>query len=280
MYEIIQGMKRVQEKKSTKGDANATVASRRTGKRMPRGGKRVASDVETSPFAQELNHGGALTLRRKEEGEISARGSGQSALLKGLERKAGPRRTEGARLKLKARGRKRAWGDADTDPASHEVDLEKVQSRDAVPGKSFVVSEDCCIASTGPVSKTQEAAKPTVSGKGRPSKRCKLDTKIQLVKMSCAVKETCQAGPNVEVRKVGLVACEKGGDSARCTPIKWKLELRPALKKILERDRASVVKQGKRHRLPASPNIIQLLDRFVKDASLRHLSALEKLQSK
>ena len=99
MYEIIQGMKRVQEKKSTKGDANATVASRRTGKRMPRGGKRVASDVETSPFAQELNHGGALTLRRKEEGEISARGSGQSALLKGLERKAGPRRTEGARLK-------------------------------------------------------------------------------------------------------------------------------------------------------------------------------------
>ena len=273
----------MQEKKSTKGDANATVAAlRRTGKHMTRKGERLAREVETGPFAQELNHGGALTLRPKEEGKISAQGRDQGALPKGFERKAGPRRSEGARPELmaRARGRKRVRGDADNDPASHEVDLEKVQSRDTVPGKSFVVSEDCCIAYTGPVSKTQEAAKPTVSGKGRPSKRCKLDSKIQLVKMSCAVKETCQAGPNVEVRKVDLVACEKGGDSARCTPIKWKLELRPALKKILERDRASVVKQGKRHRLPASPNIIQLLDRFVKDASLRHLSALEKLQSK
>ena len=68
--------------------------------------------------------------------------------------------------------------------------------------------------------------------------------------------------------------------SARRQQTKWKLELRPALKKILERDRASVVKQGKRHRLPASPNIIELLDKFVKDDSLRRLSVLEKLQFK
>ena len=62
--------------------------------------------------------------------------------------------------------------------------------------------------------------------------------------------------------------------------MKWKLELRPELKKILERDQGLVMKKGKRHRLPASPNINQLLGQFVKDASLRRLSDLEKLQSK
>ena len=83
-----------------------------------------------------------------------------------------------------------------------------------------------------------------------------------------------------EVEKFNLLACDKSKDSARHQQIKWKLELRPALKRILEMDWVSVVQRGKRHRLPASPNIIQLLDKFVKDDSLRRLSALEKLQSK
>ena len=104
--------------------------------------------------------------------------------------------------------------------------------------------------------------------------------------MSCAVKENSQADLSVEevetreVEKFNLLACGKSKDSARHQQIKWKLELRPALKRILERDWVSVVQQGKRHRLPASPNIIQLLDKFVKDDSLRRLSALQKLQYK
>merc|ERR1719234_1708330 len=78
-----------------------------------------------------------------------------------------------------------------------------------------------------------------------------------------------------EVSKFNIVKSKEGGnvkEAAVRQPIKWKLELTPSLKKILERDHKMVMKKGKTHRLPASPNIIRLLSQFVKDASLRRLS--------
>ena len=237
------------------------------------------SEVETDLPTHELNLEGAL--RRKAEGGIYSKRNDQSALQKGLERKADPRRAEGGRLKQMPRGRKRAMSERDTGPLSHEMNSGEVPSREASRGSNAVVSESCGLAPLGPALKVQEVAKPAVSSEGRPSKRRKIDGKISWSKRSCAGEKTCQA--DLDVEEVKLFASKEGGDSEEATrrqPIKWKLELRPALKKILEKDLEMVMGQGKRHRLPASPNIIQLLDQFVKDASLGHLSALEKLQSR
>ena len=60
----------------------------------------------------------------------------------------------------------------------------------------------------------------------------------------------------------------------------WKIELQPALKIVLEKDHDLVAKKSKKHILPASPNILQLLDQFVEDASLSCLTAAEKLQAR
>ena len=91
-------MKRVEKKSFQKGDANAKVAAtRRTGEHMPKGSKRVANEVETDPFAEKLNHGGAL--QHKGQGKISSEGSDKSAPSAGLQRKVGSRKMEGGRLK-------------------------------------------------------------------------------------------------------------------------------------------------------------------------------------
>ena len=186
------------------------------------------------------------------------------------------------------RGRKRTHGEADSDPVSQMVDLAEVESRDAVLGRSVVDSEDHSQTPSDPVLKTREVGgKSTFSSEGRlSSKRQKLNPEMQSSKRSCIVRETCQFDTNVEevetkeINKSSLITCERSGDSARRQSIEWKLRLEPALKKILERDMKIVTKEGKRHMLPASPNIIQLLNQFVKDASRRRLSALEKLQTK
>ena len=60
----------------------------------------------------------------------------------------------------------------------------------------------------------------------------------------------------------------------------WKIELQPALKIVLEKDHDLVAKKSKKHILPASPNILQLLDQFVEDASLSCLTDAEKLQAR
>ena len=149
--------------------------------------------------------------------------------------------------KHKSRGVKRARSDVSTFPVSNGV------------GKKMAVSED-----------------------GRQSKKCKLDGKTASSKMNKAVKDSSEADPGVDdvkadkVNKCGTVAPEDGGGKQT----KWKLELRPALRGILERDREMVTGKGKRHRLPASPNILQLLDGFVQEASTRHISALDQTLSK
>ena len=155
--------------------------------------------------------------------------------------------------KHKSRGVKRARSDVSTFPVSNGV------------GKKMAVSED-----------------------GRQSKKCKLDGKTASSKMNKAVKDSSEADPGVDdvkadkVNKCGTVAPEDGGGFQISEPkrTKWKLELRPALRRILERDLEMVMVKGKRHRLPASPNILQLLDGFVQDASNRHISALDKTLSK
>ena len=123
---------------------------------------------------------------------------------------------------------------------------------------------------------------------GRQSKKSKLDGKTASSKMNKAVEDSSEADPGVDdvkadkVNKCGTVAPEDGGGFQISEPkqTKWKLELRPALRRILERDLEMVMVKGKRHRLPASPNILQLLDGFVLDASTRHISALDKTLSK
>ena len=60
----------------------------------------------------------------------------------------------------------------------------------------------------------------------------------------------------------------------------WRIELQSALKIVLEKDHDLVAKKSKKHILPASPNILQLLDQFVEDASLSCLTAAEKLQAR
>ena len=60
----------------------------------------------------------------------------------------------------------------------------------------------------------------------------------------------------------------------------WKIELQPALKIVLEKDHDLVAKKSKKHILPASPNILQLLDQFVEDVSLSCLTDAEKLQAR
>ena len=121
---------------------------------------------------------------------------------------------------------------------------------------------------------------------GRQSKKCKLDGKTS--KMNKVVEYSSEAGPGVDEveadkgNKCGTVAPEDGGGLQISEPkqTKWKLKLRPALRRILERDHEMVMVKGKRHRLPASPNILQLLDGFVQDASKRRISALDQTLSK
>ena len=268
-------MKRAQDRKFLKEseDNVTTSVSKRTG----RGRKRMVSEVETDQSAQELNLGGSPRLNG--EGEICAQSSGQSAQLVELKGEVGLRRTEGGRRK--PRGRKGALGQFGTCPASHEVNPGEAQSRYSACGSGTVVFESCGLAPSGPDLKVQEVGKGDVSSEGRPFKRRKLHCQTLLLKRGGAVEKTYQADQDrQEVKKFASKEGEDSEEADRRQLIKWKLELRPALKKILEKDGEIVTKQGKRHRLPASPNIIQLLDKFVKDASLRHLSALEKLQSR
>ena len=152
-----------------------------------------------------------------------------------------------------SRGVKRARSDVSTFPVSNGV------------GKKMAVSED-----------------------GRQSKKCKLDGKTASSKMNKAVEDSSEADPGVDdvkadkVNKCGTVAPEDGGGLKISEPkqTKWKLELRYALRRILERDHEMVTVKGKRHRLPASPNILQLLNGFVQEASFRRISALDQTLSK
>ena len=257
-------MKRAQDRKFLKEseDNVTTSVSKRTGQYMRRGRKRIPSEVETDQSAQELNLG--ISPRLNEEGE-SAQSSAQLVELKG---EVGLRRTEGGRRK--PRGRKGALGQFGTCPASHEINPGEAQSRDSACGSGTVVFESCGLAPSGPDLKVQEVGKGDVSSEGRPFKRRKLHCKTLLLKRGGAVEKTYQADQDrQEVKKFASKEGEDSEEAARRQLIKWKLELRPALKKILEKDGKMVTNQGKRHRLPASPNIIQLLDKFVKDASLR-----------
>ena len=155
--------------------------------------------------------------------------------------------------KHKSRGVKRARSEVSTAPVLNGI------------GKKMAVSED-----------------------GRQSKKCKLDGRISSSKMNKVVENSSEADPGVDeveadkVNKCGTVAPEDGGGFQISEPkrTKWKLELRPALRGILERDLEMVMVKGKRHRLPASPNILQLLDGFVQEASTRHISALDQTLSK
>ena len=119
--------------------------------------------------------------------------------------------------------------------------------------------------STFPVS-NGVGKKTAVSEDGRQSKKCKLDRRISSSKMNKVVEESSETDPGV--------------DDVEAKQTKWKLKLRPALRRIMERDHEMVMVKGKRHRLPASPNILQLLDGFVQDASTRRISALDKTLSK
>ena len=73
---------------------------------------------------------------------------------------------------------------------------------------------------------------------------------------------------------------EKEGRAEEGVSDQWKIELQPALKIVLEKDHDLVAKKSKKHILPASPNILQLLDQFVEDASLSCLTDAEKLQAR
>ena len=81
-------------------------------------------------------------------------------------------------------------------------------------------------------------------------------------------------------KTIKKAVAEKEGRAEEGVSDQWKMELQPALKEVLEKDHDFMAKKSKRHRLPASPNILQLLDQFVKDASLCCLTAAEKLQAR
>ena len=86
---------------------------------------------------------------------------------------------------------------------------------------------------------------------GRQSKKCKLDGKTS--KMNKVVEYSSEAGPGVDEveadkgNKCGTVAPEDGGGLQISEPkqTKWKLKLRPALRRILERDHEMVMAKGK-----------------------------------
>ena len=81
-------------------------------------------------------------------------------------------------------------------------------------------------------------------------------------------------------KAIKKAVAEKEGRAEEGVSDQWKMELQPALKEVLEKDHDFMAKKSKRHRLPASPNILQLLDQFVKDASLSCLNAAETLQAR
>ena len=81
-------------------------------------------------------------------------------------------------------------------------------------------------------------------------------------------------------KAIKKAVAEKEGRAEEGVSDQWKMELQPALKEVLEKDHDLVAKKSKRHRLPASPNILQLLDQFVEDASLSCLTAAEKLPAR
>ena len=81
-------------------------------------------------------------------------------------------------------------------------------------------------------------------------------------------------------KAIKKAVAEKEGRAEEGVSDQWKMELQPALKEVLEKDHDFMAKKSKRHRLPASPNILQLLDQFVKDASLNCLTAAEEVQAR
>ena len=195
---------------------------------------------------------------------------------------AGPRRTQRGKH-IMGRGRKRAVSEVVAENPTHEGNLKG----DAEGGFSPTVS----LEPIHPALNESGAEELVVSGECRPFKRRKSDRMTSVLKSVGAEEETNQAEAEVDVDEVeaeedskfNMATSKESGnvkEAAVRQPMKWKLELRPELKKILERDQGLVMKKGKRHRLPASPNINQLLGQFVKDVSLRRLCDLEKLQSK
>ena len=81
-------------------------------------------------------------------------------------------------------------------------------------------------------------------------------------------------------KAIKKAVAEKEGRAEEGVSDQWKMELQPALREVLEKDHDFMAKKSKNHILPASPNILQLLDQFVKDASLCCLTAAEKLQAR
>jgi len=221
-----------------------------------------------------------LTGRKKAKGEGKAEPASQKVDLRGVKSK-GSGDTAEARMALG--GRKRAMSEAVAEAG---------QSKDAAGVRNATVTEEYSRGLIDQALKVPEAEELEISGECRPFKRRKSDRMTSIVKSVAAREETNQSEVEVdveeveaeEVSKFNIATTKEGGNveeaAVRQQPIKWKLELSPSLKKILERDHKMVMKKGKRHRLPASPNIIRLLSQFVKDASLRRLSVLEKLESK
>ena len=81
-------------------------------------------------------------------------------------------------------------------------------------------------------------------------------------------------------KTIKKAVAEKEGRAEEGVSDQWKMELQPALREVLEKDHDFMAKKSKNHILPASPNILQLLDQFVKDASLSCRNAAETLQAR
>jgi len=243
-----------------------TAASRstHTGQHMSRGRKKARREIEAEPASCMVN-----------PGEVKSRD---------FDGKAGPRRTQ--KEKHTVKGKKRAMSEEFADFASQGANLEE-----AAGVRHATATEEYSLGLIDQGLEVPEAEVLAVSGECRPFKRRKSERMTTMLNSVGAVRETNQAEAEADVDEVKAKEVSKfnrpksseAGDvdeAAVRQPMKWKMEVRPALKKILERDHELVMKKGKRHRLPASPNIVQLLGQFVKDASLRRLSDLEKLLSK
>ena len=102
-------------------------------------------------------------------------------------------------------------------------------------------------------------------------------TLINEVGLSSGALEDEELNSSKAIKKA---VAEKEGRAEEGVSGQWKIELQPALKEVLEKDHDLVAKKSKKHILPASPNILQLLDQFVEDASLSCLTDAEKLQAR
>ena len=102
-------------------------------------------------------------------------------------------------------------------------------------------------------------------------------TLINEVGLSSGALEAEEPNSSKVIKKA---VAEKEGRAGEGVSDQWKMELQPALKEVLEKDHDLVAKKSKKHILPASPNILQLLDQFVEDASLSCLTDAEKLQAR